>query len=65
MTCTLPSRVIRGMAYYKGKLTVHLPKYQRVYECDIATAYGLAYSDSPMKYFNEKIKNKLVIIDTF
>lgn len=62
MTCTLPSRTIRAMSYVGDTLTVWLPKYQRSYECDKSTAYKLAYSKEPMKFYNENIKNKLRII---
>lgn len=64
MTCTLPSRTIRGMTYNKGVLTVQLPRYDRSYECDQTTAYQLAYSKEPMKFYNENIKNKLRVIDS-
>ena len=50
------------MSYHNGTLTIMLPKYDRRYECDITTAYGLAYSKEPMKYYNTNIKNKLRII---
>lgn len=62
MTCRLPSRVLRGMSYFKGRLTVQLPKYDRTYECDVLTAHQLAYSKEPMKFYNENIKNKLRVI---
>lgn len=62
MTCRLASTVIRGMSYQNGKLTLMLPKYDRIYECDTKTAYELAYSSEPTKYFNQNIKNKLKIV---
>lgn len=62
MTCRLASTVIRGMSYHNGVLTLLLPKYDRQYLCDTKTAYELAYSDNPTKYFNQNIKFKLKVI---
>lgn len=62
MTCRLASKVVRGMSYSNGKLTLLLPKYDRVYECTTELAYRLAYSDNPTEFYNTNIKNKLKII---
>lgn len=62
MTCRLASTVIRGMSYSNGYLTLMFTKYDRVYQCDTKTAYELAYSQEPTKYFNQNIKGKLRII---
>lgn len=59
MTCALKSRIVQYMTYRNGILTIGLPKYDRQYECDRTTAYQLAYSKEPAKYYNAKIKNKL------
>lgn len=62
MTCRLASRVVTFMSYRNGILTLVLPKYDRRYECDRDTAYGLAYSDNPTAFYNSRIKNKLKVI---
>jgi hypothetical protein len=62
MTCRLNSPVIRAMSYSGGYLTLMFPKYDRVYQCDTKTAYELAYSTEPTKFFNQNIKGKLRII---
>jgi hypothetical protein len=62
MTCRLNSSVIKGMSYFKGRLTIQFPEYDRTYECDVLTAHQLAYSPEPTKFFNQNIKNKLKVI---
>lgn len=62
MTCRLNSKVIRFMSFSNGCLTLMLPKYNRIYQCDTKTAYELAYSPEPTKYFNQNIKHKLRVI---
>lgn len=63
-TIFTPNSVLNSMNYANEILTLQFKKQSRTYaNVPIEIGYGLFYSKSPLKYFNENIKKKFKVIE--
>jgi len=59
-----PNPVLNRMNYANEILTLQFKKQSRTYvNVPTEIGYGLFYSKSPLKYFNENIKKKFKVVE--